>query len=220
MFFRSKKRASSDDAGANPGAPASPATGMAPLTDEASLAPPPVPPLAEHVMAAEPQSSGLKQDAAQPRTVLAKKRFTALGEVIGVLMNAPGFKSMPLSDVQELVIPAVLNGQFRVGQTPMDGNGFPVPVAVVLWATVSEEVDRRLSQDQGAPLTANEWKSGSIPWLVVAAGSQRVLGQMIEHIQSSVLQGKKLKRRTKDGAGKSTIGAPTKQAGNGLAQHS
>jgi cytolysin-activating lysine-acyltransferase len=132
-------------------------------------------------------------------------------------MNAPGFKSMPLSEVQKLVMPAVVTGHFRVGQAPLKPNGPPVPVAVALWASVSDEVDRRLAQDQDAALSPNEWNSGDIPWLVAAAGDQRVLAQMLDHIQSSVLHGQKFKMRTKDSTGKIAIGSPATHAANGLA---
>jgi hemolysin-activating ACP:hemolysin acyltransferase len=208
MLFKSKKRKPSEDAGADLGAPASPNPGALQCSDDACAG---HAPLAENATAAE-------ADTAQRQALAARSRFAGLGEIVGVLMNAPGFKSMPLSEVQKLVMPAVVTGQFRVGQAPLERNGPPVPVAVALWASVSEEVDGRLAQDQDAVLGTHEWKSGSIPWLVAAAGDPRVLTQMLEHIQTSVLHGQKLKMRTKDSAGKIAIGAAATAAGNGLAR--
>ncbi len=51
--------------------------------------------------------------------------------------------------------------------------GFRAPVAVVTWALVSEEVDRRLESQAGRllRLRPDEWNSGEIAWLIDAAGS-------------------------------------------------
>jgi cytolysin-activating lysine-acyltransferase len=205
MFFKSKKAKAAADAGSHVDG-----------RTEPRLAPD----VAENGAPGVAENGGLNQDAAQQRALVAKSRFTALGEIIAVFMDAPGFKTMPLSDVQNLVMPAVLAGQFRVGQTPPDRTGVSVPVAVVLWACVSEELDRRLSQNQDFVLKSNEWKSGGIPWLIAAAGDQRVLAQMLDHVQTTVLEGKKFKMRAKDSTGKITIGSLAKQADSGLPQHS
>jgi hemolysin-activating ACP:hemolysin acyltransferase len=189
MFFKSKNEKPSPDTGSDAAAPAAPES-----------------------------SSDLKRDAAQQRAVSSKSRFTALGEVVSVLMAAPPFRGMRLSEVEQLVVPALRTGQVRVGQVQTDQNGIPTPAAVAIWASVSEEVDQRLSQSQNFALKSNEWKSGSIPWLIAAAGDRRVLGPMLDHIQDTILQGKKLKMRTKDSASKVTAGSPPKQVVNGLPQ--
>jgi hemolysin-activating ACP:hemolysin acyltransferase len=205
MFFKSKKAKREADAVSDLGSAAE----QRPAQDVAEDGASPV-----------TENGGLNLDSAQQRAIVAKSRFAALGEIVAVLMDAPGFKTMPLSDVQKLVMPAILAGQYRVGQTSPDRTGVPVPVAVVLWASVSEELDRRLSQSQDFALKSNEWKSGGIPWLVAAAGDQRVLAQMLDHIQTTVLEGKKLKMRAKDSTGKISIGSLAKQVESGLPQHS
>jgi hypothetical protein len=45
-------------------------------------------------------------------------------------------------------------------------------IAVVTWALVSEEVDRSLRQQAGSPprLRPDQWKSGTIAWLIDVAG--------------------------------------------------
>ena len=201
MFFKSKKGKAGADASIH-----------------ASVEQRPVPDAEETGTPAATESCGPNQDTPPQRALVAKSRFAALGEIVAVLMDASGFKSMPLSEVQKLVMPAILTGQFRVGQTPPDPNGVPVPVAVVLWASVSEEADRRLTQNEEFALKSNEWKSGGIPWLVAAAGDQRVLAQMLDHIQTTVLEGKKLKMRAKDKSGKVTVGSLTNQADSSLPQ--
>jgi hemolysin-activating ACP:hemolysin acyltransferase len=204
MFFKSKKAKREADAASDLGSAAE----QRPAQDAAEDGASPV-----------TENGGLNLDSAQQRAIVAKSRFAALGEIVAALMDAPGFKTMPLSDVQKLVMPAILAGQYRVGQTSPDRTGVPVPVAVVLWASVSEELDRRLSQSQDFALKSNEWKSGGIPWLVAAAGDQRVLAQMLDHIQTTVLEGKKLKMRAKDSTGKISIGSLAKQV-ESLPQHS
>jgi hemolysin-activating ACP:hemolysin acyltransferase len=204
MFFKSKKAKREADVAADLGSAAEQR---------------PAPDVVENGAPAGAENGSGNQDAAQQRAIVAKSRFAALGEIVAVLMDAPSFKTMSLADVQRLVMPAILAGQYRVGQTSPDRTGVPVPVAVVLWASVSEELDRRLSQSQDFALKSNEWKSGGIPWLVAAAGDQRVLAQMLDHIQTTVLEGKKLKMRAKDSTGKISIGSLAKQVESGLPQH-
>jgi hemolysin-activating ACP:hemolysin acyltransferase len=202
MFFKSKKAKREAEVAADLGSAAEQR---------------PAPDVVENGAPAGAENGSVNQD--KQRAIVAKSRFAALGEIVAVLMDAPSFKSMSLADVQKLVMPAILAGQYRVGQTSPDRTGVPVPVAVVLWASVSEELDRRMSQSQDFVLKSSDWKSGGIPWLVAAAGDQRVLAQMLDHVQTTVLEGKKLKMRAKDSTGKISIGSLAKQVESGLPQH-
>jgi hemolysin-activating ACP:hemolysin acyltransferase len=72
-----------------------------------------------------------------------------------------------------MAMPPAAAGQFYVAELADKQRGFRAPVAVVTWALVSEEVDRRLESQAGRllRLRPDEWNSGEIAWLIDAAGS-------------------------------------------------
>ena len=70
-------------------------------------------------------------------------------------------------------------------------------MAAVLWASVSEEIDKQLSDnpDQSMKLAPKDWKSGDIPWLIIAAGDQRLIKALVKRVQETALKGRPLKLR-------------------------
>lgn len=143
------------------------------------------------------------------RATKSKQLQAAFGEIVGVLMRTPQFKNMPLSSLEGQVVPAITTGQFMIAEAQAKKSGFITPVAVVLWASVSEEIDRRLSGNTGEPvkLAPKDWKSGDIPWLILAVGNQRVIKEMLQRIEETVLKGRPLKSKVADTEG--TAVAPT-----------
>ena len=82
-------------------------------------------------------------------------------------------------------------------------------VAAVLWATVSLEVDQRLSSELDKPirLEPKEWKSGDIPWLVCVAGDRRVVDRMLKKLQSEAFKNSPIKMRARGQDGQTMIAA-------------
>jgi hemolysin-activating ACP:hemolysin acyltransferase len=137
----------------------------------------------------------VRRDAAVLRNALA---FT---QVVGVLMRSPHYRQYTLGDLEWLVIPPVMAGQFRIGEAkPANNQGTAVPVAVVLWASVSPEVDKRLMEGSNASfqLKPEEWKSGDIPWLVHAAGETRFVRFVVDQLAKTTFKGRKVKVRGRD----------------------
>ena len=134
----------------------------------------------------------------QKRATVSKRLQASFGEIVGLLMRTPQFKSMPLSNLEEVVVPAITTGQFMIAEGQVKKSGFITPLAVVLWASVSEELDERLSDNEGEPvkLAPKDWKSGDIPWLIIAAGDKRLIKALIQRIQDTTLKGKTLKFRS------------------------
>jgi cytolysin-activating lysine-acyltransferase len=96
---------------------------------------------------AEARAGDVPADAAD-KTVAA-----VLGEIVWLMSQSAEFKQYLIADLEWLVMPAILLRQFRLFYH--EGK----PVAVVLYARVSEEVERRL--DSGAPtLRPQDWRSG------------------------------------------------------------
>jgi hemolysin-activating ACP:hemolysin acyltransferase len=86
-------------------------------------------------------------------------------------------------------------------------DGMTQPMGACLWATVSPDIDRKLSQDLDKPvqLSAADWKSGDIPWVVLYVGDSRVLTPMLEKLRSETLQGKPLKMRIRGEGGAMSV---------------
>lgn len=162
-------------------------------------------PAAGNATAAAP---ALSADEAQKRAAVSKHLLLSFGEIVSVLMRSPQFRNMPLSEVEALVVPAVMSGQFLVAEAQSKSKGFVTPVAIALWASVSAEVDQRLAQDLDKPfrLQPNEWRSGDVAWLITLAGDGRIISPMLKQLQETTLKGKPLKMRVKGKDGKVTVG--------------
>lgn len=120
-------------------------------------------------------------------------------------MRDPGFKNLRLADLEWLVLPPVMSGQWRVAHvklqgakpaTASEGNTL-VPVAVALWASVSPEIDKRLSEnlDQPLMLRPDEWVTGDNLWLIAIAGDRRSMPAFVKELKTE-FKGKQVKLRT------------------------
>jgi hemolysin-activating ACP:hemolysin acyltransferase len=128
----------------------------------------------------------------------AAHRFQqTFGAVVTILLHNPPTRSMPLAELEKLILPGIMNGQVIVAEAQARDTGFAVPIAFALWATVSPAVDQRLSAELDKPplLEAAEWKSGDIPWLIVAVGDPRTVGTLAHQVQQSMLGGRPIKLR-------------------------
>ena len=149
----------------------------------------------------------------------------AFSQVIAVLMRDPAFRQMRLADLEWLVIPPLMCGQYKLAQAPVQQTmgqkpdaakpqqgGMLVPVAVGLWARVSPQVDKRLAEtlDKNVRLRPSEWTSGEHLWLMAAAGDPRAVPRFVEQLVKTEFKGKQLKMRLRGSDGKiavKTIGA-------------
>jgi hemolysin-activating ACP:hemolysin acyltransferase len=140
----------------------------------------------------------IRRDAAALRNALA---FT---QAVGVLMRSPRYRKYTLGDLEWLVIPPLVTGQFRIGEAKSNNNQGPtVPVAIVLWASVSPEVDKRLMEgdDASFQLKPEEWKSGDILWLAHMAGETRFVRFVVDQLMKTTFKGREVKVRGRDQAG-------------------
>lgn len=152
--------------------------------------------------------AGADLDAEQlSRMATASKVVTGtFGEIVALLMHSPQYKYYTLADMEWLVLPALVTGQFSLATAQSRTNGITSPVGVVLWASVSDEVDQRLSVagEQALRLKPQEWKSGDIPWIVLAVGNQRVLQGIFKGLQE-----KQWGKRPAKALGRGKDGKPT-----------
>jgi len=62
-----------------------------------------------------------------------------------------------------------------------------------VWAFVSKDVDKRLRANFDKPfieLSAKEWRSGDIPWIVAAGGLPDALRATLGHMAQNVFPGR------------------------------
>ena len=162
--------------------------------------------------AAAPQGGGEPSPEVDPeqqarRAMGAKMMAASFGEIITVLMHSNIYKHFSLSDLDWLVIPPVLTQQFVLAEVRKGEGGIPAPVGVALWASVSPEVDEKLSANTTGPLRLrpDEWKSGDILWLIDAVGPPQVIDGLVQNLHKSVFKGRPVKVRSRDEDGKPVI---------------
>ena len=158
-------------------------------------------------MTPETDASGLDPSIAQRRAQTSAQLMLRFGEIVSVLMRAPSYRELPLSALEDLVMPPLLNGQILVAEGQSQTTGLVAPLAIGLWARVSEEVDQRLSSDLDQPiqLAHSEWNSGDFPWLIILEGDSRLIAPMIKSLQQSAVGGKPVKMRSLNEEGKQIV---------------
>jgi hemolysin-activating ACP:hemolysin acyltransferase len=141
------------------------------------------------------------------RQAAAMQNSFTLAQVIGVLMRSKLYRQVTLADLEWLVIPPLLAGQFRIGEVKMNDSDATIPATLVLWASVSPEVDQRLMQTESPPLrlAPDEWKSGDILWVTHAVGEPRFLRQLLRKLAETTFKGREVKVFGRDKEGKPTV---------------
>ena len=144
---------------------------------------------------------------ARKRMNASKQMAAAFGEVVSLLMRSGSDKHHSLADLEWLVVPAIARGQYALAEAQSKETGATAPVGAVLWALVSQEVDKRLS-DISAPvrLRPDEWRSGDIPWIVLATGDLKILGGLIQQLTHKAFNERAPRMRVRGADGKISVG--------------
>jgi cytolysin-activating lysine-acyltransferase len=189
--------------------------GMAPTSVTAPLAEAQAPDPAKEPTAApanavtSASSAALELDHEEAkRSMAAARQVSAMfGEVVRLLMRTPQYKGLSLTDLDWLVVPALLSGQVSVATAQFKTNGAMMPVGVVLWARVSADVDKRLAAQSGEAirLAPKEWTSGDIVWVAASAGDGRVLSEMLKRLSTKEWAGNEVRIMVRAKDGKPTV---------------
>ena len=157
----------------------------------------------EQLSTATVAGTSVTQTTSAGRSVFAQ-RFAS---IVAVLMQDPNFRQLRLADLEWLVLPPIVAGQCRLGNLPRPaagdastaGNVQLRPVAVALWASVSDQVDARLATtlDKPVVLSAAEWTSGKNLWLMAIAGDPRALPAFIGQLEKQDFKDKTVKVRAR-----------------------
>ena len=159
--------------------------------------------------AAAPALPELSPEAARKAAETSKLLMAAFGQITNVLMRSPQYRQQPLSDLEWLVVPAVMNGQFALAEARSKANGMKAPVAVLLWASVSAEIDKRLSETAAATptrLKPEEWASGELLWVIDAVGEPDMVQAMLKRKMETDWKGRTAKMRVRDKTGALRVG--------------
>ena len=168
-----------------------------------------------------------KKPVTRPRDARQARFAQSFAQIVAVLMRDPNFRNMRLADLQWLVLPPVMAGQFRLAQVPMPQDtkgqeagkapqgakaqegGILVPMAVALWARVSPDIDKGLSMslDKEVRLRPNQWASGNIVWLTAVAGDPRAKPRFLKQLAETEFKGQHVKMRLRGPDGKVVVRA-------------
>ncbi|MBL8671576.1 MAG: toxin-activating lysine-acyltransferase [Alphaproteobacteria bacterium] len=105
---------------------------------------------------------------------------------MALLLQSPGHRHLFLADLEWQLLPPLGLGQFRVWRKDL------MPVITASWAFVSPEVDARLCRGQ-VKLAPQEWKSGTILWLMDIICPYGGMAEAVKELKSQVFQEKLVK---------------------------
>ena len=137
----------------------------------------------------------------------SKQLSGALGQIITIMMRAKRHQYTFLSDLEWMVLPAITTGQFAIAEQRHKDSGLTSPRAAILWASVSDEVDQRLSANRSGAirLKPSEWSSGANAWLIDAVGDARAIKMLMDQVLSGPLKTRALKTMVRGPDGKPTV---------------
>lgn len=154
-------------------------------------------------------------EARGPGAAASRSPATGVGDIVVVFSRSPAHRNYSLADIEWMVLPAVASGQYYVAEYADERKDFRAPIAVVTWAFVSEDVDQRLQQTTGRilRLRPDEWRSGSIGWLIDAAGGAAGLKAALQWLGEGPFKGRTLKAMVRDASGAARVGTLEDLAG-------
>ena len=127
-----------------------------------------------------------------------------LVQIITLMLQSPNYRHFSLSDLEWMVFPPLKLGQIAMAESKPDQSGSRQPLAVVFWASVSAEVDRRISSNLSAPvrLRPDEWRSGDILWIADMIGDMSAGHALVKNILDTALAGRTVRVRSLDSDGR------------------
>jgi cytolysin-activating lysine-acyltransferase len=120
-------------------------------------------------------------EALAARAGAARLAGQQLGDAILLMLTAPRYRHISLSDLDWMVLPPLLANQLIVAHnTPTEQRPIAAPVGVAIWARVSPDVDLKIKQQIAnnvfpIRLKPDEWTSGDAVWLMDVIAPTRVL---------------------------------------------
>jgi cytolysin-activating lysine-acyltransferase len=154
--------------------------------------------VAEEIASATPEISPQQIGA-----VVSKLVSASIGDIAIVFSRSPTHKHYTYADLEWMILPAVISGQYYVAEFQHKDIGARAPAAAILWASVSDETDQRLAANPGQKirLRPDEWASGEHLWIVDLAGDPRVIAHTLQMLATTRFKDAPVKLAMHDGAG-------------------
>ncbi len=159
---------------------------------------------------------GLQLDKTQVGAAISKLISASIGDLVVVMSKSPAHKHYSLADIEWMVLPPVLAGQFYLAEATVASTGARAPVAAVTWARVSEEVDAKLREGAGQSirLRPDEWTSGDTFWLIDIIGDPRGLANALRWLLDEPFKNRPAYVVVRDAAGAAKVETVQSLAGS------
>ena len=133
-------------------------------------------------------------------------RSAAFGDVVTILMRAPKHKSMSLDALRVFVLPAIAHNQYLIARVRREKSG-SLAAGVALWASVSDEIDKRLRATPQQPLrlSFDEWKSGPNLWLVDLVAPAALAGSIFRDLDQKIAKTRPMATQIVSPGGKAVV---------------
>ena len=126
-----------------------------------------------------------------------------MGHVVWLMNQSPLHKHLFISDLEWLVMPALMLGQFRIWHET-DKQGNRVPVAFASWAYLDAEAEARLKEGVKR-LRPTDWKSGDALWLIDVIAPFGAAEKAIAQLREQVFKGRPVKSLQPAPDGRGTV---------------
>lgn len=142
-------------------------------------------------------AAGSADDERKRRIAMARRATAAFGQIMALLLRSPAHQRMTVAEIQSVIAPIVMNGQYALAGRRFSENGFVRPIAAVLWVEVSEEVDQRLLSSKGLELRLKrvEISSGPIIWLIDVLGDGSTVEALLGKLRATVWRDRMVRAR-------------------------
>ena len=146
-------------------------------------------------------------DKSHVGAAMSKMISASIGDICIVMSKSPAYKFHTLADIEWLVLPAVLSGQYYVAELEHAEQGMRAPVACVTWASVSTEVGQRLASDANTSvrIKPDEWSSGPHLWIIHTIGEPKALGAAMNVLAEAAFKSKTVNVVTRSANGELTV---------------
>ena len=121
------------------------------------------------------------------------------GNMVTIMMQSPHHRNIRLAELYRRLVPPLLIDQFRLAEARKKDSGTTLPVGLILWAKVSDEVHKRLlgQLDRTFDLGPQEWRSGDHYWIIDAIGPDRFVAPLLSDLRQREFKGKTVHYRAK-----------------------
>jgi cytolysin-activating lysine-acyltransferase len=158
-------------------------------------------------VAEETANTTPKASPQQLGAVMSKLVSASIGDIAVVFSRSPAHKHYTYADLEWMILPAVITSQYYVAEVEHKEIGARAPVAVVLWASVSDETHQRLSASPGQKirLRPDEWKGGEHLWIIDVAGEQQVVAHALHTLVQTQFKETPVRLAVQDAEGRPRV---------------